>query len=295
MRTKIIFLYLVYLSFNISIRAQSYFPSRNVETNLQSFSKIDGQWTAVAPANNSLGGYVYQGINFGYDTNNYVSLANGAGTNELYFGRWDYEWKGWNKIWHSGNLNNSSTDFTSKTLNTTKINLSVQGGGDQIDAFTIVVGSFGTSENSARSSYFKVQDIGAGNWIPFIIKGNGNVGIGTTNPSSMLTVAGNIASREVKVTVDAGADFVFENDYSLPSLESVDKFIQENKHLPEIASASEMQRDGINLSEMNIKLLQKIEELTLYMIELKKENDVIKKENKEIKKDILNLKSKQIR
>ena len=76
----------------------------------------------------------------------------------------------------------------------------------------------------------------------------GNVGIGTTNPTSKLTVAGNINSREVKVTVDAGADFVFENNYNLPSLKSVDKFIKENKHLPEIASAAEMQKDGINLS-----------------------------------------------
>ncbi|WP_428231958.1 hypothetical protein [Flavobacterium sp.] len=109
---------------------------------------------------------------------------------------------------------------------------------------------------------------------------NGNVGIGTTNPTSMLTVAGNIASREVKVSVDTGADFVFENNYNLPSLESVDKFIKENKHLPEIASAKEMQKDGINLSEMNIKLLQKIEEMTLYMIEMKKEIELLKKNQK---------------
>jgi len=108
---------------------------------------------------------------------------------------------------------------------------------------------------------------------------NGNVGIGTANPTSKLTVAGNIASREVKVTVDAGADFVFEKNYNLPSLDSVDNFIKENKHLPEIASAAEMQKDGINLSEMNIKLLQKIEELTLYLIEMKKDNI---KQNNEI-------------
>ncbi|WP_119791331.1 hypothetical protein [Flavobacterium anhuiense] len=112
---------------------------------------------------------------------------------------------------------------------------------------------------------------------------NGNVGIGTANPTSKLTVAGNIASREVKVTVDAGADFVFEKDYDLPSLESVDKFIKENKHLPQIASAEEMKKDGINLSEMNIKLLQKIEELTLYIIEMKKENE---KENTKLNEKI---------
>ncbi len=108
---------------------------------------------------------------------------------------------------------------------------------------------------------------------------NGNVGIGTQNPTSKLTVAGNIASREIKVTVDAGADFVFEKDYDLPSLDSVDKFIKENKHLPEIASATEMQKDGINLSEMNIKLLQKIEEMTLYMIEQNKRIENLEKKS----------------
>lgn len=109
------------------------------------------------------------------------------------------------------------------------------------------------------------------------ISPNGNVGIGTTNPTSKLTVAGNINSREVKVMVDAGADFVFENDYNLPTLTSVDKFIKENKHLPEIASAAEMRKDGINLSEMNIKLLQKIEELTLYSIEQNKKIEILEK------------------
>jgi len=96
---------------------------------------------------------------------------------------------------------------------------------------------------------------------------SGNVGIGTTTPDSKLTVAGNIHSREVKVTVNAGADFVFEDNYNLPSLEEVQQFIQENGHLPEIASAKDMEKNGIHLSEMNIKLLQKIEELTLYTIE----------------------------
>jgi hypothetical protein len=108
----------------------------------------------------------------------------------------------------------------------------------------------------------------------------GNLGIGTTNPTSKLTVAGNINSREVKVSVDAGADFVFEKDYALPSLQEVEKFVTENKHLPEIASAKEMQKEGINLSEMNIKLLKKIEELTLYVIEQNKRVELLEKKNK---------------
>jgi len=106
---------------------------------------------------------------------------------------------------------------------------------------------------------------------------NGNIGIGTSNPTSKLTVAGNINSREVKVIVDAGADFVFANDYNLPALDAVDKYIKENKHLPEIPSADEMKKDGINLSEMNIKLLQKIEELTLYTIEQQKNTEKLTK------------------
>lgn len=184
MKTKITFLFLAFVLFSISIQAQSYFPSQKVETNLEYFSGVNGQWVAVTPTNNTLGANYYQGVNFGFDTNNYVSLVNGTGTNDLYFGRWAYGWQGWNKIWHSSNLNNINTDFTAKTINTSKINLSVPGNQNTIDAFTIDVSSFGTSENAARSSYFRVRDIGAGNNIPFIIKGNGYVGIGTTNPTS---------------------------------------------------------------------------------------------------------------
>jgi hypothetical protein len=140
------------------------------------------------------------------------------------------------------------------------------------DKTYITLGSFGGLTNgvsSINNSYIGTD--WNNQYMTFLP--SGNIGIGTTNPASKLTVAGNIASREVKVSVDAGADFVFENNYDLPSLESVDKFIKENKHLPEIASAKEMQKDGINLSEMNIKLLQKIEELTLYVIEMKKESE----------------------
>lgn len=103
----------------------------------------------------------------------------------------------------------------------------------------------------------------------------GNVGIGTISPTSKLTVAGNIAAREVKVTVNAGADFVFDQDYNLKSLPELESFIKANNHLPEIASAKEMEREGINVSEMNVRLLQKIEELTLYVIKLQKDLEAL--------------------
>ncbi|MHC0446385.1 hypothetical protein ACWA1F_13325 [Flavobacterium sp. 3-218] len=109
---------------------------------------------------------------------------------------------------------------------------------------------------------------------------NGNVGIGTINPNSKLDVNGTIHSKEVKVDLNFPApDYVFDNDYKLRSLPEVENYIKENSHLPEIPSAKEFEKNGINVSEMNMALLKKIEELTLYMIEMKKENEAVKKEN----------------
>jgi hypothetical protein len=102
---------------------------------------------------------------------------------------------------------------------------------------------------------------------------NGNVGIGTITPDAKLTVAGNIKAREVEVRITAGADFVFAHDYQLPNLGEVEAFVKANKHLPGIQSEKDMQENGLNLNQMNIKLLQKVEELTLYVIELKKMNE----------------------
>lgn len=123
---------------------------------------------------------------------------------------------------------------------------------------------------------------------------NGNVGIGTGTPDEKLTVKGKIHAQEVKVDL-LGAlvpDYVFANDYKLKSLKEVEAYIKQNNHLPEIPSAQEIEKKGLMLAEMNMSLLKKIEEITLYMIEMKKENEKIKKENQEIKKDILILKSK---
>lgn len=105
-----------------------------------------------------------------------------------------------------------------------------------------------------------------------VFEDNGYVGIGTTSPDEKLTVAGNIHAQEVKVTIGAGTgpDYVFEPDYNLPTLESIETFIKSEKHLPEIPSAYEMEENGVQLGEMNMLLLKKIEELTLYVIEQNK-------------------------
>jgi len=106
---------------------------------------------------------------------------------------------------------------------------------------------------------------------------NGHVNIGTASSLANLIVAGNINARSVNVTANAGADFVFEPDYRLRTLAEVEQFIIENKHLPDIAPAECMVRNGVDIGEFQIQLLQKIEELTLYVIELKKEIDELKK------------------
>ncbi|MEL4309122.1 hypothetical protein [Joostella sp. CR20] len=119
----------------------------------------------------------------------------------------------------------------------------------------------------------------------FFISKEGKVGIGTLDTGShKLAVEGSIGAREVKVESNGWSDFVFKKDYNLPSLEEVEKHIQENGHLKDIPSAKEVEQNGIYIGEMNAKLLQKIEELTLYVIELKKQNELQQKEINKLKK-----------
>ncbi len=116
----------------------------------------------------------------------------------------------------------------------------------------------------------------------FIVS-NGNVGIGTINPGSWkLAVNGQIRAKEIKVETE-WSDFVFEKDYNLPSLKEVEIHIKEKGHLKDIPSAKEVTKNGIFLGEMDAKLLQKIEELTLYTIAQEKKIRKLEKENQEIK------------
>ncbi|MDG3581259.1 hypothetical protein [Galbibacter pacificus] len=119
-----------------------------------------------------------------------------------------------------------------------------------------------------------------------------SVGINTSSTGShKLAVGGSIGAQEVKVEVGGWSDFVFENDYDLPTLEEVEKYIHEKGHLKDIPSAKEVEKNGIFLGEMNAKLLQKIEELTLYVIETNKENIKLNSKILELEKKIDELKN----
>lgn len=105
----------------------------------------------------------------------------------------------------------------------------------------------------------------------------GNLGIGTTTPTEKLHVIGNVqvtgfinadGGLKIKSTWSLEApDYVFEPTYALMSMSDIERFVKANKHLPEIPSAAELTRDGMNVAEMNLLLLKKVEELTLHVIE----------------------------
>jgi len=120
---------------------------------------------------------------------------------------------------------------------------------------------------------------GANNNIDILsLTGDGKVGIGTTTPAHRLSVNGTIQSKEV--IVETGwADYVFHKEYKLPSFLEVEKFIQQNNHLPNIPSAKEVEEKGLHLGDMQKRMMEKIEELTLYILMLEKRIQSLEKAN----------------
>lgn len=109
--------------------------------------------------------------------------------------------------------------------------------------------------------------IKTGNTARMYISANGKIGINTDDPKSHLSVNGEIRALKIKVTQNLWADYVFDSNYKLMPLKEVESFIAKNKHLPGVPSATTVQQDGLNVGDNQAVLLQKIEELTLYLIE----------------------------
>ncbi|MDD6209215.1 MAG: hypothetical protein PUB21_01250 [Bacteroidales bacterium] len=135
--------------------------------------------------------------------------------------------------------------------------------------------SFGVPRSTTRTWWERDPNDNIQSWgneaNTYMTLKSGNLGIGVTNPTKKLEVNGTIRAKEVIVeTIGSWADYVFDKDYQLPSLAEVENHIKEHQHLPEIPSAAEVGENGVNLAEMNVKLLQKVEELTLYIIQQEK-------------------------
>ena len=138
----------------------------------------------------------------------------------------------------------------------------VNGGGfkirDQANAIDVIV-----VQNNARAN-------------ALFFGSNGNVGIGTTTPSSDFAVNGKISCKELEITLDGWPDYVFKKDYKLMSLYDLEKFISTNKHLPGVPSENEIVQNGMSVGETNKILMEKVEELTLHVIDLQKQIDNLK-------------------
>lgn len=134
--------------------------------------------------------------------------------------------------------------------------------------------------NDANSGYTPLGFYAGG----YYFGGGGSVAINTTNANGyMLAVNGSIHSKSIKVDLTGWSDFVFMKDYRLPTLTEVKSYIDKNQHLPDIPSAEEVIREGVDLGEINQLLLKKVEELTLYLIDKDGQVDSQQKQIEELR------------
>ena len=183
--------------------------------------------------------------------------------------------------------NNSS--YVGSDINISRVSTAEGvGRGATIQLNDVGSSSFNVIQNSTGGLQFFNNYNGLG-WIERMrLSSNGNVGIVTTDPKSFkLAVNGKIWATEVQVALAIPEpDYVFEETYNLPSLTDIENYIKQNKHLPEVPSACEMEENGINLSEMNMILLKKVEELTLYQIQSIKRIQVLEEELSKLKNKV---------
>ncbi|MEI6950830.1 hypothetical protein V9K67_26860 [Paraflavisolibacter sp. H34] len=121
--------------------------------------------------------------------------------------------------------------------------------------------------------------------VDLYVGGNGNVGIGTSfvsNTDFKLFVEKGIRTRKVKVDLTSWADYVFEPTYKLPTLKYVEWFIKQHKHLPDVPTSLEVEKNGVDIGENQVLLLKKVEELTLYIIEHNKKMEYLERTNREL-------------
>lgn len=234
--------------------------------------------------------------------NGYVVITIGSGGSTWYYDHFTAEYTGWQPkraedfVWEfvhntapsTTNLNNVYIDDSNGTIQTTsdvgvgtsapQQRLHVKGDGIRVEeqvqgrAVEILAPVSGVNtrfHNHATGSGFVFQN--DSDDALFVIDGDGDIGIGTPTPSDKLSVQGTIRAQEVVVTLDNWPDYVFDEDYDLKSLGEVERFINANGRLPDMPSQAEVSAEGVQLGQVQAKLLEKIEELTLHLIEQNRE------------------------
>lgn len=132
----------------------------------------------------------------------------------------------------------------------------------------------GASSTSGSTTLHAVNSSGTS---LLFVRDDGNIGVGTTTPQAKFSVNGDVYSKKIKVTQTGWPDFVFSEKYTLMPLKELEKFIQAHNHLPGISSSKEVETEGLDVGGMQALQMQKIEELTLYIIELNKKIDELSK------------------
>jgi hypothetical protein len=163
-------------------------------------------------------------------------------------------------------------------------NLPVIKAGIRNDAIgNLTIGRWKLPDEPENMGYVEDRIVLDADAVSYIINTSG-LAIGKTTIISgfLFDVNGKIRANEIVVNT-VGADFVFDDDYNLRSLSEVETFIKQNRHLPDIPTAKEVEENGVSLGEMQSKLLQKIEELTLYLVEQGKSIEELKEENASLK------------
>ena len=146
-------------------------------------------------------------------------------------------------------------------------------GGAQAGIYVRTDGSYGSKMYFSTTNAYV-----SGSKTAMMLDESGNLGIGTTSPNDKLEVNGTIRSKKVKVEASPWPDYVFSPNFKLRTLNELEAFIQQNQHLPEVPSAQEIEINGQDLGDIQVVLLKKIEELTLYLIQENKENSNLKEQ-----------------
>lgn len=210
---------------------------------------------------------------------------------------------GQNSLWNLKFINNNQLVFSTGTNDVFRLTNNQIYAEKTLNTGSIISNSTITSNNIiANNSLYSLGDMIVGN----------NIGIGTSSPSYGLhlvnkdivlsdrssnqfkiTSNGFVTARQISVNTTTIPDYVFEPDYNLMSLSEVDSYIQKYKHLPNIKSASEYEAIGtVDISELQLKLLEKVEELTLHTIRQQKELEALKKQNEVLSNQLEQLNSK---